>query len=103
MNDNRVEELLIQLLNDMAVVKSKLDSIEEIKTDAKKLEDKVDMIESKQSTHDWQIKSLEYRQNTVEQLLRDNMNDSNKTQKGIFISAGLAVFGAIVSFVMNII
>ena len=49
MNDNRVEELLIQLLNDMAVVKAKLDSIEEIKTDAKKLEDKVDMIESKQS------------------------------------------------------
>ena len=103
MNDNRVEELLIQLLNDMAVVKSKLDSIEEIKTDAKKLEDKVDTIESKQSTHDRQIESLEYRQNTVEQFLRDNMNDSNKTQKGIFISAGLAVFGAIVSFVMNII
>ena len=103
MNDNRVEELLIQLLNDMAVVKSKLDSIEEIKTDAKKLEDKVDMIESKQSTHDRQIESLECRQNTVEQFLRDNMNDSNKTQKGIFISAGLAVFGAIVSFVMNII
>ena len=103
MNDNRVEELLIQLLNDMAVVKSKLDSIEEIKTDAKKLEDKVDTIESKQSTHDRQIESLEHRQNTVEQFLRDNMNDSNKTQKGIFISAGLAVFGAIVSFVMNMI
>ena len=102
MNDNRVEELLIQLLNDMAVVKSKLDSIEEIKTDAKKLEDKVDTIESKQSTHDRQIASLEHRQETVEQFLRDNMNDSNKTQKGIFISAGLAVFGAIVSFIMNI-
>ena len=103
MNDNRVEELLIQLLNDMAVVKANLDSIEEIKGDAKKLEDKVDMIESTQSTHHRQIESLEYRQNTVEQFLRDNMNDSNKTQKGIFISAGLAVFGAIVSFVMNII
>ena len=103
MNDNRVEELLIQLLNDMAVVKAKLDSIEEIKGDAKKLEDKVDMIESTQSNHHRQIESLEHRQETVEQFLRDNMNDSNKTQKGIFISAGLAVFGAIVSFVMNII
>ena len=102
MNDNRVEELLIQLLNDMAVVKAKLDSIEEIKGDAKKLEDKVDMIESIQSTHHRQIASLEHRQETVEQFLRDNMSDSNKSMKGVFISIGLAVVSAVISIIANI-
>ena len=102
MNDNRVEELLIQLLNDMAVVKAKLDSIEEIKGDAEKLEDKVNMIESTQSTHHRQIASLEHRQDTVEQFLRDNMNDSNKSMKGVFISIGIAVLSAVISVIVNL-
>ena len=39
MDNDRIETLLLKLLEDMAVVKSRLDSIEEIKTDAKRLED----------------------------------------------------------------
>lgn len=42
MNENRVEELLLKLIEDMAVVKSRLDSIEDIKLDAKELSNKVD-------------------------------------------------------------
>ena len=44
MDNDRIETLLLKLLEDMAVVKSRLDAIEEIKTDAKRLEDKVDTI-----------------------------------------------------------
>ena len=103
MDNDRIETLLLRLLEDVTQIKTKLDRLEKMENDTKELEAKVDAIESTQSTHHRQIQSLEHRQETVEQFLRDNMNDSNKTQKGIFISAGLAVFGAIVSFVMNMI
>lgn len=101
MENDRVETLLLKLLEDMAVVKSRLNSIEEIKMDTKKLEDKVDMIESRQSTHNRQIDILEKRQNKLEEYVREEIKDKATTQRGIFISAGLAIFGAIVSFVFN--
>lgn len=101
MENDRIETLLLKLLEDMAVVKSRLNSIEEIKMDAKKLEDKVDMIESRQSTHNRQIDILEKRQNKLEEYVREEIKDKATTQRGIFISAGLAIFGAIVSFVFN--
>ena len=101
MDNDRIETLLLKLLEDMAVVKSRLDTIEEIKIDAKKLEDKVDTIESRQSTHNRQIQILENRQNKLEEYVREEIKDKTTTQRGIFISAGLALFGAIVSFVFN--
>lgn len=101
MENDRIETLLLKLLEDMAVVKSRLNSIEEIKMDAKKLEDKVDMIESRQSTHNRQIDILEKRQNKLEEYVREEIKDKATTQRGIFISAGLAIFGAIVSFIFN--
>ena len=42
MDNDRIETLLLKLLEDMAVVKSRLDSIEDIKLDAKELSNKVD-------------------------------------------------------------
>ena len=101
MDNDRIETLLLKLLEDMAVVKSRLDTIEEIKIDAKKLEDKVDTIESRQSTHNRQIQILENRQNKLEEYVREEMKNKVSTQRGIFISAGLALFGAVVSFVFN--
>lgn len=102
MDNDRIETLLLKLLEDMAVVKSRLDAIEEIKTDAKRIEDKVDAIESKQSTHNRQIEILENRQNKLEGYVREEMKEKSNTQRNIFISAGLALFGAIVSFVFNL-
>ena len=102
MDNDRIETLLLKLLEDMAGVKSRLDSIEEIKTDAKRLEDKVDTIESKQSTHNRQIQILENRQNKLEEYVRGEIKDKATTQRGVFISAGLALFGALVSFIFNL-
>lgn len=82
---------------------AKLDSLEEVKVDTKELEDRVDKLESKQSTHHQQIESLTKRINTMEDFTRNNMNDSNKSMKGIFVSAGLAVISAVISIVVNVI
>lgn len=92
MGDEKIQELLLQLVQDMSFVKAKLSNIEE-----QKLASRIDQLEAQNREHDKTIKSLERRNDTMEQFVRNNINDSKKQQTGIFISMGLAVFGAIVS------
>ena len=100
MNENRVEELLLKLIEDMAVVKSRLDSIEEIKLDAKELASKVEKIESEQSTHHKQLQSLEKRQSTLENFIRNEMVDSQKQSKTVTVSVGIAVMSAVITVIV---
>ena len=100
MNENRVEELLLKLIEDMAVVKSRLDSIEEIKLDTKEIASRVDKIESEKSTHNKQLQPLEKRQSALEGFIRNEMTDSQKQNKTITVSVGVAVVSAIVTIVV---
>lgn len=96
MGDEKIQELLLQLVQDMSFVKAKLSNIEE-----QKLSSRIDQLEAQNREHDRTIKSLERRNDTMEQFVRNNMQDSKKQQTGVFISMGLAVFGAIVSVVIS--
>ena len=98
MGDEKIQELLLQLVQDMSFVKAKLSNIEE-----QKLASRIDQLEAQNREHDKTIKSLERRNDTMEQFVRNNMQDSKKQQTGIFISMGLAIFGAIVSVVISMI
>lgn len=100
--DDKTQDLLLQLLQDIAVIKAKLDAIEEIKLDAKTLNNRVDQLEAQNREHDKTIKSLENRANTMEQFTRSNMADAKKQQTGVFISMGLAVFSSIISIVVGL-
>ena len=102
MEDKRLEELLLQLMQDIAVIKARLASIEEIKLDAKTLGTRVDHLEAQNREHDRIIKSLENRANKIEEFTRNQMVDAKKTQTSIFISVGMAIFSAILSVVMNL-
>ena len=97
MGEDKIQELLLQLVQDMSFVKAKLSNIEE-----QKLAARIDQLEAQNREHDKTIKSLENRSNTMEQFVRNNMRDSKKQQTGIFISMGLAVFGAIVSLIFSL-
>ena len=81
----------------MSYVKAKLSNIEE-----QRLSARIDQLEAQNREHDKTIKSLENRNNTMEQFVRNNMQDSKKQQTGVFISMGLAVFSAIVSLVFSL-
>ena len=96
MGDEKIQELLLQLVQDMSFVKAKLSNIEE-----QKLASRIDQLEAQNREHDKTIKSLERRNDTMEQFVRNNINDSKKQQTGIFISMGLAVFSAIVSVIIS--
>ena len=103
MDDNKTQDLLLQLVQDVAIIKAKLDSIEEIKLDAKAIGTRVDHLEAQNREHDKSIRSLEHRQDEMEQFTRNNMNDAKKQQTSVFISMGLAVFSAIVSVLIGLV
>ena len=99
--DDKTQDLLLQLLQDIAVVKARLSVIEEIKLDAKTLNTRVDHLEAQNREHDKTIRSLENRAGTMEQFTRKNMQDAKKQQTGVFISMGVAVFSAFVSVIVG--
>ena len=96
MDNEKIQELLLQILQDMSYVKAKLSNIEE-----QRLAARIDQLEAQNREHDKTIKSLENRNNTMEQFVRNNMQDSKKQQTSVFISMGLAVFSAIVSLIFS--
>lgn len=101
MDENKISDMLLVLMQDIAVIKAKLDSIEEIKLDTKTLGNRVDQLEAQNREHDRIIKSLENRANTMEKFTRDNMNDAKKQQTSVFISVGMAIFSAVLSLIIG--
>ena len=97
MGDDKIQELLLQLVQDMSFVKAKLSNIEE-----QKLSARIDNLEGQNREHERIIRSLEKRNDTMEEFIRNNMQDSRKQQISVFISLGLAVFSAILSLIINL-
>ena len=97
MDNDKIQDLLLQLDQDMSFVKAKLSNIEE-----QKLSARIDNLEAQNREHERTIRSLEKRNDTMEEFVRTNMQDSRKQQISVFISLGLAVFSAILSLIINL-
>ena len=97
MGEDKIQELLLQLVQDMSYVKAKLSNIEE-----QKLSSRIDHLEAQNREHDKTIKSLERRNDTMEEFVRDTINDTKKHQTSVFISMGLAVFSALLTTLINL-
>ena len=97
MGNDRIEELLLQLIQDMAEVKSKLSNIDE-----QKLASRIDLLEAQAREQDRVIKTLEKRELTLEDFIRNNMNEANKSNKAVWTSIGIAFLTAALSFLVNL-
>lgn len=97
MGDDKIQELLLQLVQDMSFLKAKLSNIEE-----QKLSSRIDNLEAQNREHERTIRSLEKRNDSMEEFVRTNMQDSKKQQISVFVSIGLAVFSAILSMIINL-
>ena len=97
MGDDKIQELLLQLVQDMSFLKAKLSNIEE-----QKLSSRIDNLEAQNREHERTIRSLEKRNDTMEEFVRTNMQDSRKQQISVFISLGLAIFSAVLSLIINL-
>ena len=98
MGEDKIQELLLQLVQDMSFLKAKLSNIEE-----QKLSSRIDNLEAQNREHERTIRSLEKRNGDMEEFVRNNINDSRKQQISVFISLGLAVFSAVLSLIINLI
>ena len=103
MNEEKMYEMLMSIMQDLAVVKSKLDILEEIKIDAKTSNAKIEKLENITERQEKQILTLENRSNTLEQFIRDNITESKKEKNGIMLSIGIAVLSAILSLLFRFI
>ena len=103
MDSDRVEVLLLKLIEDVAEIKGKLNNLEEIKIEQKELCVRVDKIESKTDRHEKQITSLENRSSKLEEYIRNEMTETNKSNKTIFISVGICIVTAVVNLVFSLI
>ena len=103
MNEDKMYEMLMSIMQDLAVVKSKLDTLEEIKIDAKTSNAKIEKLENITERQEKQILTLENRSNTLEQFIRDNITESKKEKNGIMLSIGIAVLSAALSLLFRFI
>ena len=97
MGSDRIEELLLQLIQDMAEVKAKFNNMEE-----QKLSSRIDLLEAQTREQERVIKALENREATLEDFIRNNMNETNKSNKAVWTSIGIAFLTAALSFLINL-
>ena len=97
MGSDRIEELLLQLIQDMAEVKAKFNNMEE-----QKISSRIDLLEAQTREQERVIKTLEKRELTLEEFIRNNMNEANKSNKAIWVSVGIAFLTAALSFLINL-
>ena len=97
MGSDRIEELLLQLIQDMAEVKAKFNNMEE-----QKLSSRIDLLEAQTREQERVIKTLENREATLEDFIRNNMNETNKSNKAVWTSIGIAFLTAALSFLINL-
>ena len=98
MDSDRIEELLLKLLEKMAKVEAKLDNIE-----TQNLSGRIDTLEAQTREQERVIKGLESRNNDIEMFIRDSLMESNKTNKALWTSIGLAVLSVVLTIISNLI
>lgn len=94
---NKIEDLLLKLIEDVAFIKAKISNIEE-----QNLGSRIDALEAENREHDRIIKSLERRCNTMEEFTRNGITDSKKQMTSVWISMGLAIFSVILNVIINL-
>ena len=98
MSDEKVQELLLKLIEDVATINAKLDSINE-----QRLSSRIDLLEAQTREQERVIKALENRSNELEAFVRSNLVEKDRTNKALWTSIGLAMFSVMLTVITNII
>lgn len=97
MSDEKVQELLLKLIEDVATINAKLDSINE-----QRLANRMDLLEAQTREQERVIKGLENRNSKLEEYVRNTLVEHEKANKGLWTSLGLAMFSIILTVITNI-
>lgn len=97
MSDEKVQELLLKLIEDVATINAKLDSINE-----QRLANRMDLLEAQTREQERVIKGLENRNNKLEEYVRNTLVEHEKANKGLWTSIGLAMFSVVLTVITTI-
>lgn len=97
MSEEKVQELLLKLIEDVATINAKLDSINE-----QRLANRMDLIEAQTREQERVIKGLENRNNKLEEYVRNTLVEREKANKGLWTSLGLAMFSVVLTVITTI-
>ena len=97
MSDEKVQELLLKLIEDVATINAKLDSINE-----QRLANRMDLLEAQTREQERVIKGLENRNSKLEEYVTNTLVEHEKANKGLWTSLGLAMFSIILTVISNI-
>ena len=98
MDNEKIQELLLQLVQDMAYVKTKLNSLDE-----QKLASRIDYLEAVTSERVKLIDNLENRIAIIENNARTSLEESKRNNVSIWLSVGIAILSTILSIIANLI
>ena len=102
MDNDKIETLLLRLVEDVAYVKARLEVMENVHEDYKELNAKVEKLEMQNERHEKQLESVEHRANSMEKFMRDNMNSEKLTGWKALGTVGVCVVTAVLSLVINL-
>lgn len=102
MNEERTQEILLEIVKEISGIRIQVATLEEIKIELRESNKKVGRLEMITERQERQIEVVETRCREMEKFTRDNVLDSKKTQSNIFISMGLAIFSSILTLIFNL-
>lgn len=102
MDNDKIETLLLKLVEDVAYVKARLEVMESVHEDYKEISAKVEKLEMQNERHEKQIQSVEHRACAMEQFMRDNMSAEKTTGWKALGAIGVCVITAVLSLVVNL-
>lgn len=102
MDNDKIENLLLRLIEDVSYVKARLETMEEVHNDYKELSAKIEKLEMQNERHEKQIQSVEKRATVMEQFVRTNMNEDKNSGWKVLGAIGLCVLSAVFSIVANL-
>ena len=101
MDNDKIENLLLKLVEDVAYVKARLEVMEDVQTEYKELATKIEKLEMQNERHERQLKSVENRANVMEQFVRNNMNNEKQGGWKALGAIGMCILSALVTFVFS--
>ena len=98
-NEDKIEELLFTLVEDVSYIKGRMDSLDELKADQRSMAIRQDKLEANLAETQNLTKALHERQNIVESEMRESMKVSKDNLGKAVVSVGICVLSAVLSLV----
>lgn len=108
-SNNNIESYLLRLIEDVAVVKTRLDNLDSLSDKVEMVLDKMEMQAIKMESANMEIialkremEDLDKRVNELEGYIYENVNDENKNYKSSVYAVVTTIIGAIILYILNL-